>query len=87
MRAIRYLTEEPTVSESRIFLNGLEITGNPPELRTAQRGPLMPVYLTDVRSERAVIIQVNWIGGHADRRVSGDYSSVLVRVADKIPGM
>jgi hypothetical protein len=26
-----------------------------------QRGPLMLVYLTDVRSERVVIIQVNWL--------------------------
>jgi hypothetical protein len=28
----------------------------------AQRGPLMLVYLTDVRGERVVIIQVNWTG-------------------------
>jgi hypothetical protein len=33
-----------------------------PGLRTIQRGPLMLVYLTDVRGERVVIIQVNWIG-------------------------
>jgi drug/metabolite transporter (DMT)-like permease len=33
-----------------------------PGLRTVQRGPLMLVYLTDVRGERVVIIQVNWIG-------------------------
>ena len=39
-----------------------EFTGNPPGLRTVQRGPLMLVYLTDVRGERVVIIQVNWIG-------------------------
>jgi hypothetical protein len=31
-------------------------------LRTIQRGPLMLVYLTDVRGERVVSIQVNWIG-------------------------
>jgi hypothetical protein len=31
-------------------------------LRTIQRGPLMLVYLTDVRSERVVVIQVSWIG-------------------------
>jgi hypothetical protein len=33
----------------------------PPGLRTVQRGPLMLVYLTEVRGERVVIIQVNWI--------------------------
>jgi hypothetical protein len=50
--AIRYLTEEPTVRESRIFLNGLEITGNPPELWIVHCGPLMPVHLTNVRRAR-----------------------------------
>src|ERR1700722_1299888 len=33
----------------------------PPGLRPVQRGQLMLVYLTDVRGERVVIIQVNWI--------------------------
>ena len=33
-----------------------------PGLRTDRRGPLMLVYLTGVRGERVVIIQVNWIG-------------------------
>jgi hypothetical protein len=28
---------------------------------SVQRGSLMLVYLTDVRGERVVIIQVNWI--------------------------
>jgi hypothetical protein len=45
-----------------IFLDGREFTGKPPGLRTVQRGPLMLVYLTDVRGERVVTIQVNWIG-------------------------
>ena len=45
-----------------IFLDGHGFTGDPPGLRTIQRGPLMLVYLTDVRGERVVIIQVNWIG-------------------------
>jgi hypothetical protein len=39
-----------------IFLDGREFTGDPPGLRTIQRGPLMLVYLTDVRGERVVII-------------------------------
>ena len=31
-------------------------------VKMPQRGPLMLVYLTNVRGERVVIIQVNWIG-------------------------
>jgi len=62
LAAVRQVAEELTVRESMIFLDGREFTGEPPGLRTVQRGPLMLVYLTDVRSERVVIIQVNWIG-------------------------
>ena len=59
---VRQVAEELTVRESMIFLDGREFTGEPPGLRTVQRGQLMLVYLTDVRGERVVIIQVNWIG-------------------------
>ena len=62
LRAVRQLAGELTVRESMIFLDGREFTGDPPGLRTIQRGPLMLVYLTDVRGERVVIIQANWIG-------------------------
>jgi len=62
LQAIRQLAGELTVRESMIFLDGQGFTGDPPGLRTIQRGPLMLVYLTDVRGERVVIIQVNWIG-------------------------
>lgn len=62
LAAVRQVAEELTVRESMIFLDGREFTGEPPGLRTVQRGPLMLAYLTDVRGERAVIIQVNWIG-------------------------
>ena len=61
-RAVRQLAEELTVRESMIFLDGRGFTGDPPGLRTIQRGPLMLIYLTDVRGERVVIIQANWIG-------------------------
>jgi len=61
-RRVRQLAEELTVRESMIFLDGHGFTGEPPGLRTIQQGPLMLVYLTDVRGERVVIIQVNWIG-------------------------
>jgi hypothetical protein len=59
LTAVRQAAEELTVRESMIFLDGREFTGEPPGLRTVQRGPLMLVYLTDVRGERVVIIQVN----------------------------
>ena len=62
LAAVRQVAEELTVRESMIFLDGREFIGEPPGLRTVQRGQLMLVYLTDVRSERVVIIQVNWIG-------------------------
>jgi hypothetical protein len=59
---IRRLAEELTVRESMIFLDGHGFSGDPPGLRTIQQGPLMLVYLTDVRGERVVLIQVNWLG-------------------------
>ena len=62
LQAVRQLAEELTVRESMIFLDGPGFTGDPPGLRTIQRGRLMLVFLTDVRGERVVIIQVNWIG-------------------------
>ena len=58
---VRQVAEELAIRESMIFLDGRDFTGDPPGLRTVQRGPLMLVYLTDVRGERVVIIQVNWI--------------------------
>jgi hypothetical protein len=61
LKTVREVAEELTVRESMIFLDGREFTGEPPGLRTVQRGQLMLVYLTDVRGERMVIIQVNWI--------------------------
>jgi hypothetical protein len=61
LTSIRKVAVELTVRESMIFLDGRNFTGEPPGLRTIQRGPLMLVYLTDVRGERVVIIQVNWI--------------------------
>ncbi len=62
LQAVRQLAKELAVRESMVFLDGAAFTGDPPGLRTIQRGPLMLVYLTDVRGERVVLIQVNWIG-------------------------
>jgi hypothetical protein len=70
LAAVRQVAEELAVRESMIFLDGREFTGEPPGLRTIQRGPLMLVYLTDVRGERVVIIQVNWIANPGSHRSS-----------------
>jgi hypothetical protein len=51
LAAVRQVAEELAVRESMIFLDGPEFTGKPPGRRTVQRGSLMLVYLTDVRSE------------------------------------
>jgi hypothetical protein len=59
LAAVRQVAEELAVRESMILLDRREFTGEPPGLRTTQRGPFMLIYLTDVRG---VIIQVNWIG-------------------------
>jgi hypothetical protein len=45
-----------------IFLDDRHVTGDPPGLRTVQRGPLMLVCLTDIRGEHVVVIQTNWLG-------------------------
>ena len=62
LETVEQLGKELAVRESMVFLDGPAFTGDPPELRTIQRGPLMLVYLTDARGERVVLIQVNWIG-------------------------
>jgi len=42
-RAVHRLAEELTVRESMVFVDGPAFTGDPPGLRTIQRGPLMLV--------------------------------------------
>ncbi|MEU0810627.1 hypothetical protein [Streptomyces sp. NPDC005970] len=48
--------------ESMVFLEGPSYTGSSPELRTEAQGRLMLTYLTDVRSERIVVLQATWFG-------------------------
>ena len=58
LAAVRQVAEELTVRESIIFLDGPEFTGEPPGLRTVQRGPLMLVYLAwhpDRRAKAAAL--------------------------------
>jgi hypothetical protein len=53
---------ENAVRESMVFLEGAAYTGPGPGVRTESRGLLMLTYLTDVRGERVVVVQVNWYG-------------------------
>ncbi|MQY15474.1 hypothetical protein SRB5_56560 [Streptomyces sp. RB5] len=52
------LAEEIAVRESMVFLDGASFTGRSPGLRTESRGGLLMTYLTDVRGERIVVLQV-----------------------------
>jgi hypothetical protein len=54
------LAREITVRDSMIYLDGSSYAGPTPGLRTETRGRLMVTYLTDVRGERVVILQVTW---------------------------
>jgi hypothetical protein len=56
------LAREITVRDSMIFLDGAEYTGPGPGLRTETTDKIMVTYLTDVRGERVVILQVSWFG-------------------------
>lgn len=54
------LAEEIAVRESMVFLEGAEFTGRSPGVRTESRGALLLTYLSDIRGERIVVIQVAW---------------------------
>lgn len=56
------IAQEIAIRDSMIFLNGAGYTGPSPGVRTEQRGQLMLAYLTDVRGQRIVVIQVSWFG-------------------------
>ena len=56
------LASEITVRDSMIYLDGASYAGPTPGLRTETRRRLMVTYLTDVRGERVVILQVAWFG-------------------------
>ncbi|MGH3312969.1 MAG: hypothetical protein ACRDP3_20695 [Streptomyces sp.] len=62
LREVGQLAEEIAVRESMVFLDGASFTGRTPGLRNETRGLLMLTYLTDVRGERVVIVQVSWFG-------------------------
>ncbi|MDX2679507.1 hypothetical protein [Streptomyces soliscabiei] len=56
------LANEIAVRESMVFLEGSAYTGPGPGVGTESRGLLMLTYLTDVRGERIVVVQVSWFG-------------------------
>ncbi|MEO3829247.1 hypothetical protein [Actinomadura sp. B10D3] len=56
------LAREIATRDSMIFLEGAAHSGDVPGLRRESRGRLMVSYLTDVRAERIVIVQVTWFG-------------------------
>ncbi|MFD8214863.1 hypothetical protein ACFV2U_14270 [Streptomyces sp. NPDC059697] len=59
---VERLANEIAVRESMVFLEGAAYTGPGPGVRTESRGLLMFDYLTDVRGERIVVVQVSWFG-------------------------
>jgi hypothetical protein len=60
VQAVEELARELAARDSMIFQDGASFAGMPPGLRIEQSGPLMLTYLTDVRGERIVIVQVTW---------------------------
>lgn len=56
------LAREIATRESMVFLEGAAYTGPNPKLRMESRGRVMLTYLTDVRGERIVVLQVSWFG-------------------------
>jgi hypothetical protein len=55
-----HLAREITVRESMVYPDGRDYEGPGPGLQTESRGRLMVTYLTDIRGERVVILQVTW---------------------------
>lgn len=77
------IAHEITVRDSMIYLDGKDFTGSGPGLRQEASGTLLVSYLTDVRGERVVFLQVSWYGlseapqpcdglGNADNARSAD---------------
>jgi hypothetical protein len=58
--ALDLLAREITVRDSMVYPDGADYEGPGPGLRTESRSRLMVSYLTDVRGERVVILQVTW---------------------------
>ena len=57
---LNLLAREIAVRDSMVYPDGRDYDGPGPGLRTETRGRLMLTYLTDIRGERVVILQVTW---------------------------
>lgn len=62
LQELDQIAHEITVRDSMVYLDGKGYNGPTPGLRTESRGRLMLTYLTDVRGERVVVLQVSWFG-------------------------
>jgi hypothetical protein len=56
------IARELVVRDSMVYLDGKHYEGLGPGLRTERRPNLLLTYLTDVRGERVVLLQVTWLG-------------------------
>jgi hypothetical protein len=61
-RQLGQVAREITVRDSMVYLDGKNWDGPTPGVRTETQGLLMVTYLTDVRGQRVVILQVTWFG-------------------------
>ncbi|MFI9205235.1 hypothetical protein [Streptomyces sp. NPDC053048] len=59
---VALLAQEIATRDSMVFLDGTAYVGPGPGLRTESRGRVILTYLTDVRGERIVVVQVSWFG-------------------------
>ena len=56
------MAREITVRDAMIYLDGRDYEGPGPGLQIESKGRLMVPYLTDVRGEYVIILQVTWLG-------------------------
>ncbi|GLY19682.1 hypothetical protein Kisp01_66960 [Kineosporia sp. NBRC 101677] len=59
---VERLVGEIAVRDSMVYQDGAAYTGTGPGLQIESRGRLMLTYLTDIRGERIIIIQITWLG-------------------------
>lgn len=62
LKEFHRIAHEITVRDSMIYLDGKDYTGAEPGLQHDASGALLVTYLTDVRGERVVFLQVSWYG-------------------------
>lgn len=60
--AVEQLAAEITVRDSLLYPEGRSYTGLGPGIQIEHRGRLVLGYISDIRSELVVIVQVTWLG-------------------------